>query len=128
MAIPYMFPDGRGVRDQVRLARDIHENVGVYAEAQLLEVSLDGERVQVFTLPGFKPSPAAPGRRRRPPRSQAPTPSRISRRAGRGAAGAAGPGRPPRPAISQIDTGPRLSARSANSATTPTTPGTCACA
>ena len=45
---------------KVRLARDILENVGVYAEDQRLEVSLDGERVQLFTVPGFKPSPAAP--------------------------------------------------------------------
>ena len=45
---------------KVRLARDILENIGVFAEDQRLEVSLDGERLQVFTVPGFKPHTQAP--------------------------------------------------------------------
>jgi len=36
----------------VRLARDLNEQMPVYPDAQQLEVSVDGRRVQVFTLPG----------------------------------------------------------------------------
>ena len=37
---------------KVRLARDLNEQMPVYPDAQQLEVSVDGRRVQVFTLPG----------------------------------------------------------------------------
>ena len=64
MTIPYTFPMDAEYVIKVRLARDILENIGVFAEDQQLEVSLDGERVQLFTLPGFRPQrqPAAGGR------------------------------------------------------------------
>jgi mono/diheme cytochrome c family protein len=48
--IPYTFPrDGEYVI-RVRLARDMNESMPPYADPQHLEVSLDGERLQVFTL------------------------------------------------------------------------------
>jgi mono/diheme cytochrome c family protein len=50
-AIRYTFPADAEYEIRVRLARDILENVPVYAEPQQLEVSLDGERVQMFTVP-----------------------------------------------------------------------------
>jgi hypothetical protein len=59
IAIRHTFPaDGEYVI-KVRLARDLNESVPAYYEPQQLEVSLDGERVQLFTLPGV--SPAKPG-------------------------------------------------------------------
>jgi hypothetical protein len=61
--IRYNFPmDARyGIR--VQLSRDLNEGVPVYAEDQQLEVSVDVERMQVFTLPGVnlgRGGPAAP--------------------------------------------------------------------
>jgi hypothetical protein len=94
VSIPYLFPMDAEYVIKVRLARDILENIGVYAEDQQLEVSLDGERVQLFTVPGFKPPPAAP-------RPAAPPPT----------APAQGRGARPRPSVTQVDTGPRLSAK-----------------
>ena len=48
--IPYTFPrDGEYVI-RVRLARDMNESMPPYADPQHLEISLDGERLQVFTL------------------------------------------------------------------------------
>jgi len=53
--IRYTFPmDGEYVI-KVRLARDMNEGMPSYAEPQQLEVGLDGERLQVFTLPGVPP-------------------------------------------------------------------------
>ena len=50
--IRYTFPiDGEYVI-KVRLARDLNEQMPVYPDAQQLEVSLDGRRAQLFTLPG----------------------------------------------------------------------------
>ena len=119
VSIPYVFPMDAEYVIKVRLARDILENIGVYAEDQRLEVSLDGERVQLFTVPGFKPAPAAPrpaGARRptgaspgtsaepnRPPAQAAATRRRRRRHRARGAR--------PRPSVTQVDTGPRLSAK-----------------
>src|ERR1700722_2465405 len=63
VSIPYRFPMDAEYVIKVRLARDILENVPVFAEDQHLEVSLGGERVQMFTVPGFRPQPQSP----RPP-------------------------------------------------------------
>ena len=52
MAIRYTFPTDGEYEIRVRLARDLNFAVPVYAEPQHLEVSLDGERLQLFTLPG----------------------------------------------------------------------------
>ena len=54
--IRYTFPmDGEYVI-QVRLARDMNEGMPRTPTPQQLEVSLDGERLQVFTLPGVPPA------------------------------------------------------------------------
>ena len=55
MAIRYTFPTDGEYEIRVRLARDLNFAVPVYAEPQHLEVSLDGERLQLFTLPGVLP-------------------------------------------------------------------------
>ena len=59
--IRYTFPADGEYEIRVRLARDLNLAVPVYAEPQHLEVSLDGERLQLFTLPGVAatPRPAA---------------------------------------------------------------------
>ena len=124
VSIPYTFPMDAEYVIKVRLARDILENVGVFAEDQHLEVSLDGERVQMFTVPGFKPPPAAPRPAAPTPTGTSPsTSSEQSRppvqaaanqpRAGGPppAAPAQGRGGRPRPSVTQVDTGPRLSAK-----------------
>ena len=83
--IRHTFPlDGEYVI-RPRLARDVNESLPVYLEPQTLEVSLDGARVQLLTVPGAVPG--APAR-------------------GRGARA----GGPAAPTISQIDPGIRLSA------------------
>jgi hypothetical protein len=71
--IRYTFPvDGEYVI-KVRLARDLNEQMPVYPDEQQLEVSLDGRRVQVFTLAGAT-RPA--GRGRGAPAADAPAPAR----------------------------------------------------
>jgi mono/diheme cytochrome c family protein len=90
VSIPYLFPLNGEYVIKVRLARDILENVPAFAEDQHLEVSLDGERIQVLTVPGIKPPPAAPA---------PPAPAGTN-------TGTA----PPRAGISQIDAGIRVSA------------------
>ncbi|MEO8256891.1 MAG: DUF1592 domain-containing protein [Acidobacteriota bacterium] len=57
--IHYTFPMDAYYTIRVELARDLNEQVPIYAEPQQLEVSIDGERVQLFTLPGVAgPAPA----------------------------------------------------------------------
>ena len=72
-----------------RLTRDLNESLPLYTDDQVLEVSIDGVRAGLFTLPGI-------GRGEEPARPAASS----------GATGGA-----QRPAISQIATGPRLSAK-----------------
>ena len=55
--IRYTFPMDAQYIVRVQLSRDLNEGVPLYPEDQQLEVSVDGERVKVFTLPGV----AAPG-------------------------------------------------------------------
>ena len=50
--IRYTFPMDAQYAIRVQLSRDLNEGVPLYAEDQQLEVSVDGERVKVFTLPG----------------------------------------------------------------------------
>ena len=50
--IHYLFPMDAQYAIRVQLSRDLNEGVPVYSEDQKLEVSVDGERVQLFTLPG----------------------------------------------------------------------------
>jgi len=63
IAIAYTFPMDAEYEIRPRLARDLNENVPLYLDAQQLEVSLDGVRLQMFTVPGVStPQPAAGGR------------------------------------------------------------------
>jgi hypothetical protein len=59
-SIKYTFPMDAHYTIRVALSRDLNEQVPIYAEPQLLEVSIDGERVNVFTLPGVAAPPAPP--------------------------------------------------------------------
>ena len=51
-SIRYTFPMDAWYSVRVQLSRDLNEQVPIYVEPQALEVSVDGERVKVFTLPG----------------------------------------------------------------------------
>src|SRR4029453_18104737 len=88
ISIPYTFPMDAEYIIRVRLARDVNESVPLYLEPQNLEVSIDGERIQVFTLPGVTPAPP-PARPAQTVRNDAPAPQR--------------------PQISQIEAGLRVS-------------------
>ncbi len=59
-SISYTFPMDAHYTIRVELSRDLNEQVPIYAEPQLLEVSIDGERVNVFTLPGVAAPPPPP--------------------------------------------------------------------
>ncbi|MGD8341107.1 MAG: DUF1595 domain-containing protein, partial [Gammaproteobacteria bacterium] len=60
MRISYTFPvDGEYVIAP-RLQRDLNESMPAYADDQHLEVSIDGERVALFTLPGAAPRGGPP--------------------------------------------------------------------
>jgi mono/diheme cytochrome c family protein len=59
--IRYQFPMDAQYAFRVELARDLNEQVPLYQEAHQLEVSIDGARVHLFTLPavgGPAPEPA----------------------------------------------------------------------
>jgi mono/diheme cytochrome c family protein len=86
--VSYVFPMDAEYEFRPRLARDLNEQLPLYPDDQLLEVSIDGVRAGLFTLQGIG--------RGEPP----------ARPATAGASDAA-----QRPAISQIATGPRLSAK-----------------
>jgi len=58
-SIRYTFPMDASYTVRVQLSRDLNEQVPIYVEPQDLEVSIDGERVNVFTLPGAA-APAGP--------------------------------------------------------------------
>jgi hypothetical protein len=60
-SIRYNFPMDAYYTIRVQLSRDLNEQVPIYVEPQQLEVSIDSERVQLFTLPGAgAPAPAPP--------------------------------------------------------------------
>ncbi len=91
--ISYPFPMDAVYEIRPRLTRDLNESMPPYTEAQLLEISIDGQRVGTFTLPGVgggAPRPAAA-----PP--AAPPPSSTQE--------------PARPAISQIQQTVRMTAK-----------------
>ena len=73
--IPYVFPMDGEYEIRPRLTRDLNEGMPNYLEAQHLEISLDGERVAVFTLPGV--SQAAGAAAQEAPDPQVPTISQI---------------------------------------------------
>jgi mono/diheme cytochrome c family protein len=58
--IRYNFPMDAQYAIRVQLARDLNEGVPIYADDQQLEVTIDGARVQLFTLPGLGSRAAAP--------------------------------------------------------------------
>jgi mono/diheme cytochrome c family protein len=60
-SIAYTFPMDAEYEIRPRLTRDLNEGVPAYLDAQVLEISIDGERVGTFTLPGVQP-PAPAGR------------------------------------------------------------------
>jgi hypothetical protein len=90
-AIPYTFPMDAEYVIRPRLARDLNEQVPLYLEPQQLEVSLDGRRLALFTVPGITP----------------PAPAGQPSGAARGRQG--GAPQPQRPPISQIAAGLRVS-------------------
>jgi len=60
-SIRYTFPMDAYYSIRVQLSRDLNEQVPIYVEPQQLELSIDGERVQLFTLSGARdPAPAPP--------------------------------------------------------------------
>jgi hypothetical protein len=93
---------------RVRLARDVNESVPLYLEPQNLEVSIDGERIQVFTLPGVTPAPppARPAQIVKNDAQENGQPGTAPRAAGPTARASAAP---QRPQISQIEAGLRVS-------------------
>ncbi len=98
--INYVFPMDAEYEIRVRLARDLNEGVPLHTEPQHVEISIDGERMGTFTLPGAGQSAPAPPARRAPPPPDVPPPSSSD---------ASPP--PQRPAISQITPTVRVSAR-----------------
>ena len=55
MRITYTFPVDADYEISAELARNLNEGMPAYAEDQNLEISIDGERVALFTLPGVQP-------------------------------------------------------------------------
>jgi hypothetical protein len=59
-SIRYTFPMDAYYTIRVQLSRDLNEQVPIYVDPQHLEVSIDGERVHVFTLTGAGAPASAP--------------------------------------------------------------------
>jgi hypothetical protein len=57
--VRYVFPVDGEYEIRPRLTRDLNEGMPVYTEAQHLEISIDGERVGMYTLPGVQAQPPA---------------------------------------------------------------------
>jgi hypothetical protein len=51
--ISYVFPMDAVYEIRPRLTRDLNESMPLYTEPQVLEISIDGQRVGTFTLPGL---------------------------------------------------------------------------
>ena len=60
IVIDYTFPQDAEYQISAALARDLNEGMPVYTEPQVLEVSIDHERVALFTLEAANPPPAQP--------------------------------------------------------------------
>jgi mono/diheme cytochrome c family protein len=56
--IRYVFPMDGEYEIRPRLTRDLNEGMPVYTETQELEISIDGLRVGLFTMPGVQGQPA----------------------------------------------------------------------
>jgi hypothetical protein len=61
MLIDYTFPEDGEYEISAELARDLNEGMPVYFEPQVLEVSIDRERVTTFTLDAAQRVAAEPG-------------------------------------------------------------------
>src|SRR6187399_417460 len=87
--IRYVFPMDGVYEIRPRLTRDLNESLPLYTEDQQLEISIDGERVGTFTLPGIgaregrgapppddppDDQPASPPQSAAPPSAAAPSP------------------------------------------------------
>src|SRR5688572_30331525 len=107
--IRHIFPlDGEYVI-KPRLARDLNESVPLYLEPQTLEVSVDGQRIELLTVPGVVPPPPR-GRGAGGPAAQPAAQEPTSTEPGQNPPGQNPPAGPrPRPAITQIDAGIRIS-------------------
>jgi hypothetical protein len=100
--IRYTFPMDGEYEIRPRLTRDLNESLPLYTEDQRVEISIDGERVGVYTLPGIGAAADTP------PESSEPAPDATSDPGPR----TPGPGtQQQRPAISQIQQAVRLGAR-----------------
>jgi hypothetical protein len=64
IVIDYTFPQDGEYEISAALARDLNEGMPVYTEPQVLEISIDRERVGLFTLPAATLLP--PGERQEP--------------------------------------------------------------
>ena len=95
-SIKYTFPMDAHYTIRVELSRDLNEQVPIYQEPQQLEVSIDGERLNVFTLPGVAgpppPPPAEPVAAADVPADDPAAPAAATPARGRGAGAAQGGG------------------------------------
>jgi len=104
--IVYTFPMDGDYEFRPRLTRDLNEGVPLYTEEQVLEISIDGERVGLFTLPGVGGGGrgrGGRGARPAPAGEPAPTPASDASPQDAQAEPAAGNQRPAEPPISQIE-------------------------
>jgi hypothetical protein len=76
--IRYTFPVDAEYEISALLARDLNEGMPSYTEDQHLEISIDGERVALFTLPGLQPAGQRGGRQGAPARAGANAAPAIS--------------------------------------------------
>jgi hypothetical protein len=60
IAIEYTFPQDADYELSAALARDLNEGMPIYTEPQVLEISIDGQRVATFTLPAANALPLKP--------------------------------------------------------------------
>jgi hypothetical protein len=81
--IQYLFPADGEYAIRVKIARDLNDSVPIYSQNQDLEISIDGKRLQVFTLPGGQP-PAPRGSRVAGQAPPEPAPATTDRTGGRG--------------------------------------------
>jgi mono/diheme cytochrome c family protein len=101
--ISYAFPMDAVYEIRPRLTRDLNESLPLYTEPQVVEISIDGQRVGTFTLPGIgaREGVGESSAVSAAPPSEAPT-SASAPSAGQ---------EPARPAISQIAQTVRASAK-----------------
>ena len=92
--ISYPFPMDATYEIRPRLTRDLNESMPLYTEPQVVEISIDGQRVGTFTLPGIGAREGVASSDE-PPASPPPSPGQE----------------PARPAISQIQQSVRASAK-----------------